>query len=786
MTIGNAAQRVDAVAKVSGRARYTEDLGLAGMWQAVYVRSPVAHALVTHIDATQALALPGVEAVFTAAHVPTHSFATAGHPYALHPAEADVADRRLLTDHVRFYGDEVAVVVARDLLTARKAAAMVDVSYSPLPVVLTPQDAMAAEAPLLHPELARGGTVQGNVLHAHCLESPEPGAFQTALDDGAGLKVTQGSFHTSVQQHCHMEVFTAYAYMEDNTHIIIVSSTQIPHICRRIVAEALHMDWGCVRVVKPCVGGGFGAKQDVVLEPMVAFLTRQLGGRPVALTLSREECMLTRTRHAFAIQGQAAATAEGVLTALALDVTSNTGGYASHGHTIAAAGGDKLISLYPHAVFRYAARTVYTNMPVAGAMRGYGAPQVAYAVDCLVEDMARALGQDSVDFRLRNVARPGDPYPLKHKNLDTAGIAQCLSQGRELFHWDARKKACPRSGALRRGVGVACFSYGSSTYPSGVEVSSVRMLLNQDGSVTLMAGITEIGQGADTVLAQMAASTLNMDFDAFHVVSTQDTDVSPFDPGSYASRQTYVASNAVRQCATELRGKILAEASRICTCPVETLRLAGRHVYAGPPPGRRATDQANAQPVLSLAELSRNAYYHKIEGSGQISAEVSRKTCANAPCFGATFVEVEVDIPLCRLKVVDMLNIHDSGVIINPLLAKGQVQGGAAMALGWAMAEELLVHPQSGVVLNNNLLDYKIPTILDLPDIDAAFVETQEPSSGYGNKALGEPPIVSPAPAVRNALLDATGVAVNELPLSPKHLFRYFAAAGLLEGYDHV
>lgn len=756
MGIGQSVRRLDAVAKVTGRARYTEDMGMPGMRHAVFVRSPHAHARVRGICLEKALALSGVEAVFTFADVPCIPFATAGHPYSLNPAGADVADRLLLTDYARYQGDEVAIVVARDPFTARKAAALAEVDWEVLPPVANLEAALAPGAPAIHPG--------GNLLREHRAgkETDAAAALQAAAVRA------RGSFRTPVQQHCHLEPFSAYAYMEEHNRITIVSSTQIPHICRRIAAQALGLDWSLVRVIKPCVGGGFGAKQDVVLEPMAAFLTWKLGGAPVSISLTREECMAcTRTRHAFHMEGEVGADAGGGLTAVSLDLTSNTGAYASHGHSIVSAGINKLSSLYPHAAFTARARTAYTNTPTAGAMRGYGAPQVAYILECLVEDAARRLGMDGVEFRLRNVARPGDQNPLSGKRMVTAEAAACLEQGRRRFDWERRKAACLRTGDVRRGVGVAAFSYGSSTYPVGVEPAGARMILNQDGRVTLMAGATEIGQGADTVLAQMAAFTLGVDVAAIQVISIQDTDVTPFDPGAYASRQTYVNANAVHPCALKLRRKILEHAALMLEASADTLEMRAGRVSRGDGTG------------LSLREVALDACYHKERG-GQITAEVSRKTTANAPTFGCTFVHVEVDIPLCRLRVLDMLNLHDSGVIINPQLARGQVQGGASMALGFALYEELLVDEATGQVRNDNLLDYKLPTILDLPDIEAVFLEPVEPSSAYGNKALGEPPVVSPAPALRNALLDATGLAVNELPLSPKTLYRHFAAAGLL------
>ena len=762
MATGLSVQRLDAVAKVTGRARYTEDLGMPGMRHAVYVRSPHAHARVRDIRTEAARALPGVDAVFTFADVPQTLFATAGHPYALDPADADVADRRLLTDYARFQGDEVAIVVARDIRTARAAAALVEVDWEPLPALATTDAALAQGAPALHATGERG-----NLLGESVVGRREEAAAALA----ASATRAAGVFVTPVQQHCHLEPFAAYAYMEEGQRITVVSSTQIPHICRRITAQVLGMDWSMVRVVKPCVGGGFGAKQDVVLEPMVAFLTRALGGRPVCISLTREECLsCTRTRHAFRMEGRVGVDAGGHITALALDVLSNTGAYASHGHTIALAGCGKLAGLYPHAAYACRARTVYTTTPVAGAMRGYGAPQLGYAIECLVEDAARACGKDSVDFRLENVARVGDTHPLAHYVLQTAEAVACLEKGRELFHWDARRRACVREGAVRQGVGVACFSYSSSVYPASVELAGARMTLHQDGRVTLMSGAVEIGQGADTALAQMAAQTLGMDVDCIHVLSTQDTDITPLDPGAFASRQTYVSSNAVRLCAEKLRRKILEQAAVMLQTPVSALDIRGRDVVG----------LSGGEAVLSLRELALDACYHKERGL-PITAEAAHKTTSNALAFGCTFVWVEVDIPQCRLRVLDMLNVHDSGVIINPRLARGQVQGGAAMGLGYALYEELLVDAVSGAVRNNTLLDYKVPTCMDVPDIRTAFVESHEPSGGYGNKALGEPPTVSPAPALRNALLDATGLAVNELPLSPKTLYRHFLAAGILQ-----
>lgn len=761
MPLGLSPKRVDAQAKVTGRARYTDDLGMPGMRYAKYVRSPIAHGLVTRIDIQQALKLPGVEAIFTYQDVPSGGFPTAGHAWSLDANKLDVADKRLLTNHVRHHGDGVAIVVACDLLTAEKAAMLVEVEYQELPVMTTAETALAVDAPLLH-----GG--ESNLLKQHALSGGDPEAAFAAAD-----QLFEGHYQTHVVQHCHLEPVISYAYMDQMERIVIVSSTQIPHIVRRVVAQALDMPWSAIRVIKPYIGGGFGNKQDVLEEPMCAFLTWKLGGIPVKVELSREECFLaSRTRHSFAVSGKMAVSQAGILQAYSLDVLSNTGAYASHGHSIAAAGANKIAYLYPRVALGYKAATYYSNLPNAGAMRGYGAPQVTFALECMIDEAAARLGMDPLDLRISNVARLGDINPLNHKEIKSAGMVECLVRGRELFDWDARRAAClNQSGPIRRGVGVACLSYASNTYPVGVEIASARLLLNQDGTIHLQIGATEIGQGSDTVFAQMAAQTVGVPFSSLYVISTQDTDITAYDPGAFASRQSYVTAPAIRQAATELRGKILKHAAYMSSQPEWALDiLEGNLVLKAMP----------EKVLFSVKEVSMSAHYDQ-EVGGQIIAEVSCKTRSNPPAFGCTFVDLTVDIPLCKVTINQIINLHDSGQILNPQLAEGQVHGGMGMGIGWTLFEEMIIDPKSGIVRNNNLLDYKFPTILDLPDLGCEFIETYEPQSAYGHKALGEPPLISPAPAIRNAIWLATGVKIDELPLTPKALYRHFVQAGLIE-----
>ncbi len=761
MAVGKSVNRIDAVAKVTGRAEYTEDLYKPDMLVAKYFRSRIAHGRVKSIDVEDAKNLKGVEAVFTFKDVPKNKFATAGHPFSLDQGHQDVADRLLLTRDIRFMGDEIAIVVAQDEIIANNALKLIDVSYEEYKPLVLPENILKKDARQIH----KGSS---NIVgeHQYSIGGDVDEAFKKADH------VVEGKYETVMVQHCHIENHISYAYMDDLDRIVIVSSTQIPHIARRIVGEALNMPLSRVRVIKPFVGGGFGNKQDVILEPMAAFLTLKLDGRAVQINLTREEGMTgTRARHPFYIKVKTGVMKDGTMAARDMDAISITGGYASHGHSIAAAGGSKQSSLYPRMANTFHARTLYANMPAAGAMRAYGSPQIIYALECATEDAARKIGMDSVEFRLKNIARQGDMNLLSGNEILSCGLAECLVKGKEFINWDQKKKEYEnyKTGPLRKGLGVACLSYASGTYPVCVEIAGTRISLNQDGTVHVMVGATEIGQGSDTVVAQMAAQTLGLPYEHVRVVQAQDTDVTPFDTGAYASRQAYVVSNAVFRAATQLKGKILDHACLMTGEESSQLNIIDGRIV------NKNTDEL----ILDMKTLAMDSFYHKERGR-QLTADVSHKTTTNAPVFGCTFVDITVDIPLCKIKINNIINVHDSGVILNPVQAGGQVHGGVFMGIGAALSEELMIDPETGYIYNNNLLDYKFPTFTDIPRIHHDFAKTFEPTSGYGNKSLGEPPVISPPPAIRNALLDATGISINSLPISPHKLFTAFSKAGLL------
>lgn len=756
--IGKSVPRVDAYEKVTGRAKFTDDMILDKCLVAKVYHAKIGNGIVKSIDTSEAEALDGVVKVVTFKDVPNHCYPTPGHPWSVELAHQDIADRNILTGRIRYYGDDIAAVVAEDEVTAARALRLIKVEYEEYPVQIHPRKSMWGSRPPIHLDkkdnvLARSNFFIGNV--------------EQGFEDSE--TVIKKSYKTPIVQHCHIENPISYAYM-DKGRVVIVTSTQIPHIVRRVVGQALGIPWGKVRVIKPYIGGGFGNKQDVLYEPLNAFLTMQVGGRVVKLDVSREETFCnTRTRHSIEYDLKAGVDKQGRLIAKDMLAISNQGAYASHGHAIAANGLTAWRLQYACPNIRGEAYTVYTNSPTAGAMRAYGIPQAAFAIECFMDDIAHEIGMDPLEFRRKNLIEGyyEDAY-LKPIAANTNGIFECLRKGAEYIHWDEKRKAyADQTGDVRRGVGMSLFSYKTGVWPISLEIAGARMSLNQDGSVQLQVGATEIGQGADTVFSQMAAETLHMDVADIHIQTVQDTDVTPFDTGAYASRQSFVTGTAVRECAELLLEKILAYAKTLL--PEETRELTLDHgwIFAG-------EDHA-----ISLENLALESYY-SLTNSSVITAETSTQVKKNTLATGCCFVEVEVDLKLGKIKLLDIVNVHDSGKLLNPQLAEMQVHGGMSMGMGYGMSEQLILDEKTGRPLNGTLLDYKLMTTMDTPDLKADFVEMDDPMGPYGNKALGEPPAIPGAPAIRNAVLHATGVALNENPLTPQRLIKGFKEAGLI------
>ena len=758
--VGKSVKRVDAFEKVTGRAKYTDDLCDKSAYVAKILHSAVAHGIVKSVDTKEAEQIPGVVKIVTCFDVPKNYFPTAGHPWSTDPAHQDVQDRLILTDHVRFYGDDVAAVVAENEVAAAKAVRAIKVEYEELPSVLDVQKAMEADAPLIHEEYP------GNILKHTTIKN---GNYEEAKKE-PGLIRVEGWYNTPTVQHCHIENFICYAYMEQG-RIVIVSSTQIPHICRRVVGQALGIPWGQVRVIKPYIGGGFGNKQDILYEPLCAYLSTVVGGRLVKLDVSREETFVSnRVRHAIRTHIISYVRPDGSFAARKIECFSDQGAYASHGHSIAAKGLGAFPQLYPCPNVEGDAYTVFTNKPVSGAMRGYGIPQAMFAVESHTDDVAKALGIPPYEFRWKYLMPKGftDGFSKNKNHYDT--FHQCMEKGKAYIDYDRKfQEYNGQTGEIRKGIGVAAFWYNTGVWPISLETSSCRMVLNQDGSIQVQVGETEIGQGADTAFGQMAAETLGIPFEQVHVMTVQDTDITPFGTGAYASRQTYMAGFSINQTAALLKSHILDTAQELTRHTKESLDLIDGNIVR----------KGDGEILMSLAELATEKLY-SLTNNGHLTAESTYQAKTNAYSFGCTFAEVEVDIPACRAVLTNIVNVHDCGKLINPALAEAQVHGGMSMGIGYGLSERLIFDEKTGKPLNNNLLDYKLSTFMDHPHLEGHFVENYEPTSAYGTKALGEPPVCSVAPAIRNAVLQATGVAIDEIPLTPHILFRRFKEEGLI------
>ncbi len=762
MYVGKKVTRVDAYDKVIGRTRYADDLCDKSAYIAKVLHSTIAHGRVVSIDTSEAEKIPGVVKVLTCFDVKEkHYFPTAGHPWSTDPGHQDVADRLVLTEEVRFYGDDIAAVVAEDEVSAAQAIRAIKVEYEEYPFVLDVQEAMKDGAPQIHEKYPN------NILKHTTIRK---GNYEEAIKE-PGLTKVEGWYETPTVQHCHIENFICYAEMEGE-RITVVASTQIPHIVRRVVGQALGIGWGQVRIIKPYIGGGFGNKQDILYEPLCAWLCMQVGGHLVKLDVPREDTFVSnRVRHSIRSHIISWVRPDGTYAARKLEAFSDQGAYASHGHSIVAKGAGAFPQLYPCDNVEVDAYTVFTNKSVAGAMRGYGIPQAMWAVECHTEDVAAKMGMDPLEFRRKNLMPVGYTDPFSKNELYSDTFNQCLDKAMEAIDYERKfKEYQNQTGDIRRGIGMSVFWYNTAVWPISLETSSCRMVLNQDGSLQVQLGETEIGQGADTAYTQMTADVLGVPLESVHVVSCQDTDVTPFGTGAYASRQTYTAGFAIRQTALLLRERILKYAQELTRMPPYNLDIVDGNIV-------RTTD---GRELMTLGELATEALY-SLTNSQHLSAESTSQIKSNAYSFGCTMAEVEVDIPMCKVKLLDIVNVHDAGKLINPALAEAQVHGGMSMGIGFGMSERLMFDPKTGRALNNNLLDYKLSTFMDHPRLKALFVENPEPTSAFGTKALGEPPTCSVAPAIRNAVYQATGVGVNEAPVNPHNLFRRFTEEGIFE-----
>lgn len=768
--VGKNVKRVDAVAKATGEAKYAGDFAIPGLLVAKVLHSDFAHGMIKSFDIEEASQVPGVIKIFTCFDVPDIQFPTAGHPWSVDPAHQDVADRHLLNKHVRYHGDDIAVVVAKDEVAAKRALKLIKYEYEEYPFYLEPEEALAEDAAVLHPDVRPTNLF---VRSSYKVGEGDFDELKEELVKSGKAHYFKGHYGTSSVQHCHIEPPISRAYTEGNK-IIVVSSTQIPHIARRVIGQALGVPWGRIRVIKPYIGGGFGNKQDVLYEPLNAWLTVQLGGRPVEMDISREETFIsTRMRHAISGTLEALVSDDGRLLARRFDGYSNKGAYASHGHAVTANCANEYRMMYQDETLLEATiASVYTNRGTSGAMRAYGIPQGAFMMEAQMEDIARALNLDPVEFRKKNMMKEGYVDPSTGITCHSNGLPECLEIGKKYIRWDEKRKTYGNEPLdRRRGVGMAIFCYKTGVYPIALETASARILLNQDGSVQLHVGATEIGQGADTVMSQIAAENIGLSMENVHLVSTQDTDISPYDPGAYASRQTYVGGGAVKMAAEKFKAKLLENAEILFKRPADGMDVVDDCIV----------DKETKEVIRTMEEFALEAIY-SMEHSEHIEAQATNDCKDNTFSFGVCFVDIELDCYLGKLTIKDIINVHDSGRLINPQLAEAQVHGGMSMSLGYGLNEAYSYDKKTGKMQNPNLLDYKMLTSMDHPDLNVAFVEAIDPASHSGNKSLGEPPAVPVAPAIRNAILHATGVAIDMLPCDSRRIVASFMDAGLFDG----
>ncbi|UCH59994.1 MAG: molybdopterin-dependent oxidoreductase [Anaerolineales bacterium] len=777
-SVGKPEPKVDAVKLVQGKPAFAADMEARGMLYAKVLHSPVAHAWIKHIDTSQAKALPGVKAVLTYQDIPRVIFSTAGQSDPI-PGPLDTFS---LDKKVRFVGDRVAMVAAESEEIAEEALKLIEVEYEPLPAILDMAEALKPDAPLLHDE--------PEYVNFADSDPSRNLAAEIRIDIGDVEKgfaeadhIFEAEYEVPKVQQAHIEPHVVLTYWDEDDRLVIRTSTQVPFHVRRIIAPVLGLPVKRIRVVKPRIGGGFGGKQEVLIEDVAAHLTIATG-RPVLYQYTREEeFTASRSRHPMRIRMKTGVKADGTLTANAMYALSDTGAYGCHALTVTGNTGHKSMALYvgdgryrENPNIRFYADVVYTNRPPSGAYRGYGVPQGFWPLERHMEKIARQLKLDPLEFRLKNALRAGELHPFstawsegrepRPETIETCGLEECARQGKAAVGWDQKYgqvewHQVPGKPHLRRGIGAALVMQGTAI--PYLDMGGASLKMNDDGSFNLLVGATDLGTGSDTVLAQMAAEVLGVPVEDI-ITYSSDTDFTPFDKGAYASSTTYISGTAVVKAAEQVADRIKIRAARMFNQqsvhqefkPVE-IQLAKGNAIA--PDGR----------ILSLAEIAHNALHH--EDQEQIMAVASYKSPVSPPPFAAQFAQVTVDIETGQVIVDKLVMAVDSGIIVNPITASGQIEGGMTQALGYAVSEEM-VYDEHGRARERSFRDYHIFQAHEMPTLETIFVETFEPSHPFGVKAVAEIPMDGVAPAVGNAVLDACGVQMDKNPITPEKVWQ--------------
>lgn len=752
-TVNKGVRKKDAMQLLTGKPVYTNDLAPAECLIVKLLRSPHANAVIEEINTDIAMKVKGVEVIYTWRDIPEgqRRFTCAGQTYP----EPSPYDRLILDRHVRFVGDVVAIVAGENEKCVDKALSLIKVKYKVLTPLLDFREAKDNEI-LVHPEdtwesLCPVGADNKRNLCAH--DESSAGDIDKTLDECD--IVIDRTYHTKAVQQTMMETFRTFCTIDMYGRLNVVSSTQIVFHCRRIIANALGIPKTMVRVSKPRIGGGFGAKQTSVSEIYPAFVTWHTK-KPSKILFSREESMTASTpRHEMQMHVRLGAMRDGRIRGIDLYTLSNTGAYGEHGPTTVGLSGHKSIPLYGSAEsFRFVSDVVYTNRMSAGAYRGYGATQGLFAVESAVNELAAELGMDPIKLRELNITHEGEVMPAYYSQMNTScALDRCLERVKQMIGWDEKYPCRDIGNGKIRSVGMAMAMQGSGI--SGVDVGSATLRLNETGFYTLNIGAADMGTGCDTILAQIAAEVLECEIDDINVYGA-DTDVSPYDSGSYASSTTYVTGKATEMCALELRSRICELGASLLGAERNKVEFDGKTVYISDDPEKKVT-------LFDIATASMCGNNIALAVTKTHSSEIS------PPPFMVGAAEVEIDKETGEIEVVDYYAAVDCGTTINPNLARVQAEGGILQGIGMALTENI-TYSEKGRVLENSLMQYKIPTRADIGHIHVEFESSYENGGPFGAKSIGEVVINTPAPAIADAVYNAVGKRFYELPITPEQI----------------
>lgn len=762
--VGKPETKVDAVKLAKGNPAFVDDIDLRGMLHARLLTSPHAHARIRDIDDSDALAMAGVRAVIHYKNIERVKYASGGQSYPNPPPHDQVS----FDNKVRYVGDRVAAVAADTPEIAEAALKLIRVDYDILPAVFDEVAAMKPGAPVIHDEddtedLHDAG--RNVVHHIHA----EVGSVEQGFAEAD--HVFEHSYYVHQVQQVPIEPHIAISWWDSDERLVVRTSTQVPFHARRMIAPLLGLPVRRIRVIKPRIGGGFGVKQEVLIEDIVGHLTMKTG-RPVRLELNRsEEFRSSRTRHPQTITWKTGVMADGTLHSMRMEVVANTGAYGTHGLTVQTVTGLRGLSSYNCKHRKFDCHVVYTNLPVPGAYRGYGGPQALFSLECHMDEIAHALGMDPIALRRKNWVQAGDEMPIApllgegEKEtvtvvpiIQSCGLNECFEQGMKAIEWERKLEPnwheVPGKPHLRRGLGAAMCMHGTAI--PGLDMGGASIKINDDGSFNVLVGATDLGTGSDTALAQIAAEVLGVPL-ADIIIYSSDTDMTPFDTGAYASSTTYISGTAVQRASQQVADQIRERAALMLGLGRwDDIRLENRHAIA--PNGRSVSLEA-----IALHSLHQDQ-------QRQIMATASYVSMDSPPPFAGQFAEVEVDTETGQVTVTRLVMAVDAGVPINPITASGQVEGGMTQALGYGHCEEM-AYDENGNLVNDAIGPYHIYRADEMPWLKAILVQTNEPTGPFGAKAIAEIPKDGVAPAIANAVYDAVGVRLRRIPFTPNRVY---------------